>query len=120
MNTENNIKKAIDDYFRKPVPLKLKCEIMDSSKGYYWGDKKFIPKLLNINNPGNKAFAELWIGAHKNAPAKTIINGIELSLFDLIEKAGKKILGENVIKKFGNTLPFLLIFSKTFVNPGSS
>lgn len=108
MNMNNNIKKAIDEYLRKPYPFKIRCGIMDSDKGYYWGDKRFIPELLNIKNPGNKAFAELWIGAHKNAPSKAIINGIEISLFDLIENAGKKILGEKAYKQFGNNLPFLL------------
>lgn len=108
MNTNINIKKAVNDYFRKPIPLKINCEIMDSDKGYYWGDKRFLPELLNIQNPGNKAFAELWIGAHKNASAKTVINGTQISLFDLIENAGKKILGDKAGVKFGNKLPFLL------------
>ncbi len=103
----NNIKKIIDEYIKSPFPLKINCEIMDGEKGYFWGDTKFIPKLLNLKNPGKTPFAELWIGAHKNAPAKTIINGFEINLFDLIHLAGKKILGKKVYKKFGDNLPFL-------------
>ena len=80
----NNIKKIINEYLKNPLPLKIKCEIMDGNKGYHWGDKKFIPKLLNIKNPNKIPYAELWIGAHKKAPAKTKINNIEINLFDLI------------------------------------
>lgn len=105
---DNNIKKAVKEYIKNPFPLKINCEIMNGEKGYYWGDTKFIPKLLNFKNPDKKPFAELWIGAHKNAPAKTIINNSEINLFDLINIAGKKILGEKAYKKFGNNLPFLL------------
>jgi mannose-6-phosphate isomerase class I len=36
---------------------------------YAWGGVEFIPSLLGMENPDCKPFAELWIGAHPNAPA---------------------------------------------------
>jgi mannose-6-phosphate isomerase class I len=102
-----NIPKIIKDYINSPYPLLLNCKIMSSDEGYHWGDKKFIPKLLNFKNKEKKSYAEIWIGAHKKAPSNAIINNTQVNLYDLINTAGKEILGINTFKKFGNNLPFL-------------
>ena len=103
----DNIDKAIKEYLKDPHPLLINCKIMGSDEGYYWGDKKFIPKLLKIKNSEKKSYAEIWIGAHKKAPSNVIIGNTNINLYNLINIAGKEILGANVRKRFGNNLPFL-------------
>ena len=36
---------------------------------YAWGGSDYIPKLLSLENPEGKPYAEYWMGAHDNAPA---------------------------------------------------
>lgn len=73
---------------------------------YSWGGYDFIPKLLRINNPEQKPFAEYWMGAHSNHPAY-IENGKEISLSDFVSGNAENILGSNVAKKFAS-LSYLL------------
>ncbi|MFA5411438.1 MAG: mannose-6-phosphate isomerase, class I [Candidatus Omnitrophota bacterium] len=99
---------AIQSYRKNPTPLAIHCKAMTSDEGYNWGDKKYIPALLRIDNSKNKPYAELWIGAHPKAPAKARVCDVELNLNDLISGAVTEILGKEAAAQFKNELPYLL------------
>ena len=73
---------------------------------YSWGGFDFIPDFLGIPNKDHRPYAEYWLGAHPNFPAK-ISEGNSINLKDLIESNLKNTLGEETIKKF-DSLPYLL------------
>jgi len=70
---------------------------------YQWGGFEYIPQLLGISNNGHQPFAEYWLGAHDNAPAK-LENGEGLNEFF---KQHPTFLGAEVQQSFGR-LPYLL------------
>jgi mannose-6-phosphate isomerase len=59
------------------------------------------PKLTD------RPIAELWMGAHPNAPSKLLIDGEWKSFKDVIDKDPDGVLGKGVAEKFSNKLPFL-------------
>ena len=71
---------------------------------YSWGGYEFIPQLLGIENKEQKPFAEYWLGAHPNHPARLNVNQ---GLVQLIGADAERILGKKVTEKFGS-LPYLL------------
>jgi mannose-6-phosphate isomerase len=73
---------------------------------YAWGGYDFIPRLLGIDNPEKRPYAEYWMGAHANHPA-TIESENKIALSDFIAKDVIGILGSNVAQKF-SSLPYLL------------
>lgn len=85
------------------MAYELKCSVQH----YDWGGFKYIPHLLGIPNSGNQPNAELWIGAHPNAPSLAIVDGAEVKLNDLIARAPETLLGKSVASRFDNRLPFL-------------
>jgi len=46
--------------------FELRCVVQH----YYWGDSRFIPALIVAENPSEKPFAELWMGAHPDGSLK--------------------------------------------------
>lgn len=72
---------------------------------YSWGGLEYIPELINISNSTKQPFAELWLGAHKNAPS--IIPDKKATLLAMIEKSPEKILGQKTATQFSNKLPYL-------------
>jgi mannose-6-phosphate isomerase class I len=84
--------------------LPLKCGVQH----YAWGDLRFIPALLGIDNDDGKPFAELWMGAHPDLPSKVLLDRREVPLNELIESNPERILGSAVAREFGGRLPFLL------------
>lgn len=73
---------------------------------YAWGGSQFIPALLQQPNPGNKPFAEYWMGGHDNAPSAVIgADGLVQPLNALVA-ANPGILGKKVQEQFGR-LPYL-------------
>lgn len=74
---------------------------------YDWGGYEYIPTLIGVDNPAQKPFAELWMGAHTSAPSLVIQNNATVPLDKLIAKEPKAILGDKVITHFGEQLPFL-------------
>jgi mannose-6-phosphate isomerase len=72
---------------------------------YAWGGYHFIPELLAVSNADRQPFAEYWLGAHPNHPAR-LHNGQEHSLADVIRNE-PHFLGTDVAKKFAS-LPYLL------------
>ncbi len=78
---------------------------------YAWGGRgkdAFIPRLLGIEAQAGKAYAELWMGVHPNAPSDVILDdGSPVSLRELIAAHPLEILGQKVCDRFSGTLPFL-------------
>lgn len=78
---------------------------------YNWGSKNreaFIPQFLGIAPEKDIPYAELWMGAHSNAPSKIDLDGNLIPLNDLIHRFPDIILGKPVAARFDNKLPFLL------------
>lgn len=74
---------------------------------YDWGGHSFLPDLLGTSNLGKKPFAELWLGAHPNAPAVATIGGKEVPLDKLFAEHGAELLGETAANRFVGRLPYL-------------
>jgi len=79
-----------------------------SIQHYAWGDKVFIPELLGIENPEERPFAELWMGAHPDLPSKVEVNGRPVPLNERIDASAEEILGPTVTRDFDGQLPYLL------------
>lgn len=73
---------------------------------YSWGGYDFIPRLLNLENPEHKPFAEYWMGAHPSNSSTVLMNGEECSLNELIADHPNEYIGEKVQRRFGE-LPYL-------------
>jgi len=70
---------------------------------YAWGSSDAIPAILGTGDDG-KPCAELWMGAHPQAPSRTFDRGAEVALGELIAAAPAHFLGDAA----GDALPFLL------------
>lgn len=81
-------------------------------QNYDWGKRgnsSYVAKLAKaINNnliiEENVPYAELWMGTHPNGPSE--ITGSNQKLSEFI-KHHPEMLGEKVINRFGNQLPYL-------------
>ena len=71
---------------------------------YAWGDPRFIPSLLGVENPDATPFAELWMGAHPDLPSEVELDGKRVPLDRLIELFPEQILGPGIAEA---TLPYL-------------
>jgi len=88
-------------------PFRLRNRIQH----YDWGTKNgdaFIPRFLGVPVVPDTPYAELWIGAHPSAPSEIDLDGRLSPLDDVIREFPLEILGEEVARRFGGTLPFLL------------
>jgi mannose-6-phosphate isomerase len=74
---------------------------------YEWGSYTAIPELLGNGHPAATPQAELWMGAHPQAPSMVETDGHPVPLDQLIEKFPSEILGKRVTERFGNRLPYL-------------
>jgi len=86
--------------------MKKVFPIKGAIQNYAWGGKKFIPELMKLQNVDSQPFAEIWLGAHQRGPAQLNVDGKEVSLKDFLGK-NPQALGEKVINKFGERLPYL-------------
>ena len=71
---------------------------------YAWGSTSAIPELLGVADDG-APWAEAWDGSHPAGPAR-VTGGDALS--ELIDAEPERLLGEDIIWRFGRRLPFLL------------
>lgn len=76
-------------------------------RAYAWGSPTVIPELLGVA-PTGEPQAELWIGAHPGAPSLVDVDGVRLTLAELIEKDPEGMLGSATLRRFGPRLPYLL------------
>lgn len=74
---------------------------------YAWGSRTAIPELLGRDNPDNKPWAELWMGAHPKAPSWADCGGSLIALPDLIAQDPNAMLGAEVNAAYDGRLPFL-------------
>ena len=72
---------------------------------YAWGSREAIATLQG-RPASDGPEAELWIGAHPHAPSKLDTDG--RSLPELIADAPREVLGDTVIERFGDRLPFMV------------
>ncbi len=103
-DTLGDIQQIIADYAQSPTPFRLNCSVQH----YDWGGLDFIPNLLSKTNPQRQPFAEIWIGAHPELPARAIIGQKEIPLDILISQVPEHILGSTITKTYQARLPFLL------------
>jgi len=92
-------------------PFCMPYRLYNSIQHYSWGSHgadAFIPRLLGIPGEPEKAYAELWIGTHPNAPSQVIQDNEHISLATLIARDPDGILGTGVAERFNHQLPFLL------------
>ena len=71
---------------------------------YAWGSTSAIPELLGVADDG-VPWAEAWYGSHPAGQAR-VTGGDALS--ELIDAEPERLLGEDIIWRFGRRLPFLL------------
>lgn len=74
-------------------------------QNYAWGSHSALARLLGSRVPSEKPEAELWLGAHPNAPSLLLPE--RESLAQAIERDPEAMLGAPVQARFGARLPFL-------------
>ncbi|GAA6016305.1 hypothetical protein JCM10207_000463 [Rhodosporidiobolus poonsookiae] len=87
-------------------------EIVSGAQSYDWGKlgkdgskvSHFAQGLPNFEYDENKPYAELWMGTHPSCPSTLMATGQDLKKY---LKARPELLGDKVVKKFGDDLPFL-------------
>ena len=72
---------------------------------YAWGSTHALHDLVGVTPDGSR-WAELWLGAHPLAPSPVAGSGMGLDRF--IAQHPRHHLGEQVMRAFGDSLPFLL------------
>jgi mannose-6-phosphate isomerase len=80
-------------------------KLQNTVRHYPWGSRTVIPELLGEVNSGDRPYAELWMGAHPDAPS-VLSSGTPLD--KAIEEQPEALLGTDVRDRFGNRLPFLM------------
>ncbi|OFP34125.1 mannose-6-phosphate isomerase, class I [Corynebacterium sp. HMSC071B10] len=71
---------------------------------YTWGSRTLLADLRGTASPAPTPEAELWFGAHPAAPSTIDGRGLD----ELIAADPRGALGERVVEKFGEQLPFLV------------
>ncbi|WP_149203049.1 mannose-6-phosphate isomerase, class I [Actinotalea subterranea] len=74
---------------------------------YAWGSTDAIPDLLGLTRTGAPV-AECWMGAHPSGPSGVGTNPGLRTLDRLIAADPEGALGDDVVARFGTTLPYLL------------
>ena len=75
---------------------------------YAWGSRHAIATLQGRPATG-VAEAELWMGAHPQAPSELLLDGSHLERLDAVVAADPVgVLGQRCFERFGARLPFLL------------
>ena len=79
--------------------------LIGARQSYDWGSTAAIPELLGERSDG-RPWAEQWYGSHASGP--TGLMDRSGTLADLIAADPQRLLGEDVVRRFGSQLPFLL------------
>lgn len=80
-------------------------QLTSTVRHYQWGNRTVIPELLGLPSPAPQPHAELWMGAHPDAPSR-LPDGRGLDA--AIAAAPEELLGPAVVQRFGTRLPFLM------------
>lgn len=75
-------------------------------QNYAWGSHSAISSMLGRPSPTARPEAELWLGAHPNAPSLVLPE--RESLATQLEREPDRLLGAENHARFGARLPFLL------------
>jgi mannose-6-phosphate isomerase len=75
---------------------------------YAWGSHTALAELLGAPSPSAQPQAELWMGAHPQAPSRVCADSEVPTLSDWIARDADAVLGAEVARRFGGELPFLL------------
>jgi mannose-6-phosphate isomerase len=78
-----------------------------AAQNYRWGSSTAIAEVLRVP-PDGRPFAEAWFGAHPTAPGLVSTDAGDLGLDRFIAADPAGVLGEDVVARFGPTLPYLL------------
>lgn len=78
--------------------------LLGETRKYAWGSPTLLPRFLGTSPDGDPQ-AELWLGTHPGAPARTPDGR---TLIDLIAADPSRVLGTPVADRFGHRLPFLM------------
>lgn len=73
---------------------------------YAWGSRTGIADFLGWP-PADEPQAELWMGAHPKAPSDVEVDGRWRSLAEVVDEHPREVLGDAVLARHGQTLPFL-------------
>jgi mannose-6-phosphate isomerase len=88
-----------------PVTSGLMWQLKSPVRHYPWGSHTVIPELLGLPSPAEQPYAELWMGAHPDAPS-VLADGTGLDA--AIAADPDRLLGPAVRERFGARLPFLM------------
>src|SRR3954462_13931546 len=80
-------------------------QLQNTVRHYPWGSHTVIPELLGEPTPADRPYAELWMGAHPDAPS-VLSTGTPLD--KAIEENPELMLGAQVRERCGTRLPFLM------------
>ncbi|MFO7400882.1 MAG: mannose-6-phosphate isomerase, class I [Actinomycetales bacterium] len=75
-------------------------------KDYPWGSRTAIAALTGRQATGPEA--EMWFGAHPSGSSTLVRDGTELTLADAVAADPAGMLGDQVIERFGERLPYLM------------
>jgi mannose-6-phosphate isomerase len=75
--------------------------------GYAWGSTTAIPEILGKPASGEPV-AEAWFGAHRGAPSTVAAGEGRTTLDELLRSDPAGMLGDDVVARFGEGLPYLL------------
>ncbi|MBN1478631.1 mannose-6-phosphate isomerase, class I [candidate division KSB1 bacterium] len=74
---------------------------------YSWGGYDYIPHLLGRKNEDKIPHAELWLGAHPKSSSYIVTENGEDRLDRFIQTFPHNVLGQKVISRFKENLPYL-------------
>lgn len=78
-------------------------KLINPIQHYSWGSRSFLQELTQDPSLDGKPAAELWMGAHPQAPSRIIIDGFETPLCEYLNSNPQALLG----RADGTRLPFL-------------
>lgn len=80
----------------------------NSVQPYAWGSRTALAALRGSPLPSPAPEAELWMGAHPQAPSHVVREGRRVPLAEVIARAPEAELGAPALAAHGPQLPFLL------------
>jgi mannose-6-phosphate isomerase len=81
--------------------------LINTVRPYPWGSATALPALMGTAPDGSPQ-AELWMGAHPGAPSRVERGGLVRGLDRIIGEDPQGELGDAVVRRFGQRLPFLV------------
>ena len=76
-------------------------------QAYGWGSRRALAELQGRSVPSPEPEAELWMGAHPNAPSLALKQSGKFSLLKLIAESPIELLGPRSATEYDGQLPFL-------------